>query len=92
MSHNLVVKQDVTKTSQNDVEIEMADVNAKYFKKKFDLIQVPAPIGVQEKESIMSVRYRCTNLFLGTQFSITRQSLVIIQYLTLMSYLVGING
>ena len=28
---NLVVKQDVTKTSKNDVEIKMAGVNAKYF-------------------------------------------------------------
>ena len=42
--------------SQCDVEIKMADVNVKYFR-EIDLIQVSAPIGVEEKESIMSVRY-----------------------------------
>ena len=41
--------------SLSDVEIKIADVNVKYF--KVNLIQASAPIGVQEKESIMSVRY-----------------------------------
>ena len=40
--------------SQNDVEIKMADANAKYFKVKLHLIHVSTPIGVQGKESIMS--------------------------------------
>ena len=48
-------------------KIKMADVNVKYFK-----VKVSAPIGVQEKESIMSV-----NLSLGSQFSITQRSLVV---------------
>ena len=33
----------------------MADVNVKYF--QVNLIQVSAPIDVQEKESIMSIGY-----------------------------------
>ena len=41
-------------TSQNDVEIKMADTNAKYFEVNLILIHVSTPIGVQEKESIMS--------------------------------------
>ena len=42
--------------SQSDVEIKMADVNMKLFR-IIDLIQVTAPIGVQEKGSMISVRY-----------------------------------
>ena len=39
------------------VEIKMANANAKYFKVNLILIHVSTPIGVQEKESIMSVKY-----------------------------------
>ena len=44
-----------SQTSQNYVKIKMADANAKYFKVNLILIHVSPPIGVQEKESIMSV-------------------------------------
>ena len=53
MSHNFVVKHDITKY----VEINIADVIAKYFKVNLLLIHVSTPIGVQEKESIISVKY-----------------------------------
>ena len=46
-----------SQTSQNDVEIKMADANANYFKASLILIHVSKPKGVQEKEPIMSVRY-----------------------------------
>ena len=58
-------------------------------------MQAFAQKSVQEKESIISVRYGSTNLSLGSLFGITRQSLVtpnsdpwdrfVDPYLTLMS-------
>ena len=47
-----------------------------YFKVKLFFIQAFAQKSVQEKESIISVRYESTNLSLGLLFGITRQSLV----------------
>ena len=47
-----------------------------YFKVKLYFIQAFAQKSVQEKESIISVRYGSTNLSLGSLFGITRQSLV----------------
>ena len=49
----MVIEQDFTRMSQNDDKIKMADVNAEYF--KINLIAFK--IDLQEKESIMSVRY-----------------------------------
>ena len=62
--------------SENDVEIKMADVNASYFKVKCKFIYASAQKGVQEEESIISVKYNETKLSLGSLFGITRQSLV----------------
>ena len=45
------------KKKHNDVDIKMADANTKHFKVNLILIHVSTPIGVQEKEFIMSVRY-----------------------------------
>ena len=42
---------------KNEVKIKMAKINAELLKCKIDLNQVSAHIGVQEKESIISVRY-----------------------------------
>ena len=47
------------------------------------IIQALAQISVQEKESIMSVKYGQTNLSLGSLFGITRQSLVMPKQLPL---------
>ena len=47
-----------------------------FFKVKLKLILALAQNSVQEKESIMSVRYGQTNLSEGSLFGITRQSLV----------------
>ena len=56
-STELDVTLSLSMTSQNDVEIKMADVTAKYFKVNLIFIYVSTPIGVQDKEYIMSVRY-----------------------------------
>ena len=51
----------------------MADVNERRtFKVKLLLIQALAQKSVQEKEFIISVKYRWTNLSLGSLFGITQ--------------------
>ena len=52
-----LTKKNVTKTLENDVKIKMAEVNTAYFKVKCELIVASAQKVVQEKESIISVRY-----------------------------------
>ena len=47
-----------------------------YFKVKFKLIEALSQKSVQEKESIISVRYEQTNMSLGSLFGIIWQSLV----------------